>query len=318
MQPNTDNSGEHSATGCPPVLFLVFNRPDLTIRVFEAIRKARPDRLYVAADGPRASHADERAKCEATRALATRVDWPCQVKTLFRTDNLGCRRAVSSAIDWFFEHEPEGIVLEDDCLPSTSFFAYCGELLAKYRTDERVWQVCGSRYVPDDIGLEDASYFFSRYGPVWGWASWRRAWKSFDADLKAWPQMREEPTISSAYPDAIEKKAKVRLGDKLYRGEIDTWDYQWGMAKNFNHGLSIVPAKNLILNIGFGQDATHTVTSNKHFPTEQFEIDFPLRPPRFVLPQADHDRIYRSRFIGSGVSDLWPDARKVARSVFGA
>jgi hypothetical protein len=319
MNMKSDNAFEDSPFENPAVLLLVFNRPDLTARVFEAIRNARPPRLYVAADGPRAGRSDEPEKCKAARAIATAADWPCTVKTLFRTENLGCKRAVSSAIDWFFGEEPEGIILEDDCLPNRSFFAYCRELLARYRTDERVWQVCGSRYVPDDIGLEDgASYFFSRYGPVWGWASWRRAWKAYDADLKRWPEMSQEPLISSAYPDAVEKRAKKKLGDRLYRGEIDTWDYQWGMAKNFNHGLSVIPAKNLIVNIGFGEDATHTSAADNRSPREFFEIEFPLSVPRFVIPHTEHDRLYRSRFIGSGLVDLWPDARKIARSMFGA
>src|SRR5262249_20722231 len=158
-----------------PVLFLIFNRPNTTARVMEAIRTAGPGRLYVAADGPRDGNADEAKRCAEVRRIATQVDWPCEVQTLFRERNLGCRQAVSSAITWFFEQEQEGIILEDDCLPSPSFFPYCAELLARFRNDERIMCITGCNFQQDMKGYP-YSYYFSKYHHVWGWATWRRAW----------------------------------------------------------------------------------------------------------------------------------------------
>lgn len=165
-----------------PVLFVVFNRPETTSRVFNSIRNARPARLYVAADGPRAMREGEAQRCVEVRRIASAVDWPCEVRTLFRDENIGCRRSVSGAISWFFEHEPEGIILEDDCLPDASFFSYCATLLERYRIEPRVMAITGNNFQPSMEGYS-ASYYYSIYNHVWGWASWRRAWALYDADM---------------------------------------------------------------------------------------------------------------------------------------
>lgn len=287
------------------VLLIAFNRPETTRKVFEAIRMARPRRLYFAVDGPRSGRAGERELCEAVVRQAA-VDWDCELKTLIRQENLGCREAVSSALDWFFEHEPEGIILEDDCLPSESFFTYCEELLERYREDERVWQVCGTAFVAEGLAHKrEHAYLFSKYGPIWGWASWRRAWVHNDPKLAKWPEMKKEPAFSSAYPSLAERRARLELGERLYRGEIDTWDYQWGMVKNFNSGLSAVPCRNLVVNIGFGENATHTHGENPHAPRETRELAFPLSHPAFVLADREHDELYlRTVGIGATVSIL--------------
>lgn len=280
------------------VLLLVFNRPEVTHRVFEAIRSAKPARLYVAADGPRADRPAEAAKCEAARAIASRVDWPCEVRTLFRKENLGCKRAVSSAIDWFFEHEEQGIILEDDCLPSQSFFWFCQQLLERYRNDSRVWQIAGTAFLERELDApRECSYFFSRYGPVWGWASWRRVWRHADPDLAQWREMRAEPNLRSAYPDRAERAARRKLGDRLFAGEIDTWDYQWGMIKNFQSGLSVIPRRSLIVNLGFGPEATHTHMEHPFAASKACELRFPLRHPPFVLADGRHDEMYRGKLV---------------------
>ncbi len=172
-----------------PILLLVFNRPDTTRQVFETIRAARPPRLYVAADGPRPGRAGEAERCAEVRELTTQIDWPCELKTLFRNENLGCKIGVSSAIDWFFQNEPEGIILEDDVVPLPSFFLYCDVLLDRYRNDIRVGVISGSNLVSNHLMLEE-SYFFSRYNHIWGWASWRRAWDHYDVTMASWPEWR--------------------------------------------------------------------------------------------------------------------------------
>ena len=235
-----------------PVLFLVFNRPDTTARVFEAIRQARPPRLYVAADGPR--FYDEAVLCERTRALATAVDWPCEVKTLFRERNMGCGRAVASAVTWFFQQEPEGIILEDDVLPHPDFFPFCDFLLERYRERPRVMHISGDNF---QIGLRrgEASYYFSTFTHIWGWASWARAWKHFDSTL---------PGLSGCVRDGLpgliaEDGGRGHVGrelERVKRGELDTWDYPWSYAILRQGGLCAMPNHSLVRNLGFGS-GTH-------------------------------------------------------------
>lgn len=309
-----------------PILFLVFNRPDCTRRVFEAIREARPPRLYVAADGPRASRPGESERCDAVRRVATDVDWPCQVITLMRSENFGCKRAVSSAITWFFDHEPEGIVLEDDCLPAASFFPYCDELLARYRTDERVMCISGDNFIS---GTWDPphSYYFSQYAHIWGWASWRRAWRHYDVDLTAWRNGIHQNMLETRFPN--EGRARVHwrgLFDAVARGEIDTWDYQWTFACWANRGLSCMPKVNLISNIGFGHDATHTVSpESKLAGMPCGSLALPLAHPASVAPSTEADRWTSGRIFDidenlgilgrlwrrvlGRVSRAWPEVR---------
>ena len=287
-----------------PVLLLVFNRPANTSRVFDAIRQAKPSRLFIAADGPREERPGEREKCEEVRRIATAVDWDCEVVTFFREKNLGCRRAVSSAIDWFFAHVEEGIVLEDDCLPSQSFFYYCQELLGHYRSDTRIMQVCGSNLL-NVPGRSGHSYFFSNYGPVWGWASWRRAWQHYDVEMKLWPEIKDKNLHEYFCQSPEEVKYRLDLYDKVHSGEIDTcWDYQWGFAKMINAGLSITPATNLISNIGFGVDATHTTAVCSYSDLSVTDLTMPLNHPQFVLRDNNYDHRYNGLYLPEKMSRL--------------
>src|SRR5262249_49404554 len=239
-----------------PVLFLVFNRPETTARVMEAIRAAGPERLYVAADGPQDGKTGEAERCADVRQIATRVDWPCEVRTLFRERNLGCRQAVSNAITWFFEQEQEGVILEDDCLPSQSFFPYCAELLAHFRDDERIMCITGNNFQQDMSGYP-YSYYFSKYVHVWGWATWRRAWRSYDDTMKLYPEYIDFNFSKSRSPSSSFIAYWKGELDKVYRRTLDTWDYVWMFSCWANSGLTCTPRVNLVSNIGFGPDATH-------------------------------------------------------------
>lgn len=260
------------------VLFLVFNRIETTRAAFAAIRAARPARLYVAADGPRPGRAGEADRCAEVRRLATEVDWPCEVRTLFRDTNLGCKHGVASGIDWFFAQEAEGIIIEDDIVPDPSFFRFCTELLARYRDDTRVAMISGCSLIGDRHGA-DTSYVFSRYLHVWGWASWRRAWQHYDVAMAAWPS----PAASAQLAQVLGgRQAAIghwtAIFDRMARGEIDTWDYQWVFSAWMNDMVAVVPAATLIDNIGFGADATHTVGSAPALPAP-VPMRFPLRHP---------------------------------------
>ncbi len=231
-----------------PILFLVFNRLEQAMLVFEQIRLQQPDQLFIAADGPRADQPEEAATCELVRmAVLNCIDWPCKVETLFRTDNLGCGKAVSSAIDWFFSHVEEGIILEDDCLPDATFFPFCTALLKQYRLSENIMHINGSNY---QLGAlrGDGSYYFSRYAHVWGWATWRRAWQHYDFSL-------------NRYRDFSRHGLNIFLQSELqsiYDAQTDTWDIQWFMTVWFNKGWAITPNVSLVKNIGYGEQATHT------------------------------------------------------------
>ena len=270
-----------------PILFLVFNRPDTTRRAFEAIRAARPPRLYVAADGPRGDRPGERERCAETRRIATAVDWPCEVRTLFQDVNLGCRLGPITGLDWFFEREPEGVVLEDDILPLPSFFAYCDELLERYRDDERVGVICGSNLVSRRFAPRD-SYFFSRYVQVWGWASWARVWRHYDVNVGEWPAWRDRGGLK-AVADGNRRFERFwqDIFDLAFAGEVNWWSYQLQFAC-WRHGmLASLPACNQVGNLGFGADSTHTRGRVPAYLRESAPrpLVWPLRhPPRVELP----------------------------------
>lgn len=285
----------------PPILFLIFNRPDTTARVFAAIRAARPARLYVAADGPRSDRPGEADRCAEARRIATAIDWPCELRTLFRDTNLGCRRAVSGAITWFFEHEPEGIILEDDCLPHPTFFPYCAELLARYRDDERVMCITGNNF-QKSMGRWPYSYYFSIYNHCWGWASWRRAWEHYDAEVERFgapattARVRRLSRVRGFANYWCEKFRDVK------EARIDSWAYVWTWSCWAQGGLTCTPRVNLVSNIGFGPDATHT----KHAAEAELAhgaLAFPLNHPPSVTPTRDFDdHVTRSHFRVQGPS----------------
>src|SRR5262245_44252833 len=207
-----------------PVAFLIFNRPGVTRRVFAEIARARPKRLLVVADGPRS--ADEAEKCVAARSVIDQVDWDCEVLINFSDVNLGCKRRVSSGLDWVFEHCDGAIILEDDCLPSQAFFPYCAELLEKYRDDDRVMMISGNNF---QFGRKHSpySYYFSRYAHIWGWASWRMAWRRHDIWMSRWPSLRETSWLQNLLDDPAAVRHFRETFDRTYDGQIDTWDYQW-------------------------------------------------------------------------------------------
>lgn len=239
-----------------PVAFFVFNRPQLTAKVYERIRAAKPKRLLLVADGPRPTRPEDVELCKAAREIVNAPDWPCEVLTNFAGENLGCRRRLSSGLDWVFQQCPEAIILEDDCLPCFSFFDFCSEMLRYYRDDPRVMHISGDNF-QGGRRRGNASYFFSQYPLSWGWASWGRAWRHYDVHVASWPAAYRERWLESVLDSSREIQYWEGIFDRLYRGQIDTWDYQWVFACWRQGGLSILPNENLVSNIGAGPDATH-------------------------------------------------------------
>jgi len=284
------------------VLFLVFNRPDTTRQVFEAIRKAQPPRLYIAADGPRSDKAGEQKKCDEVRRIATAVDWDCEVKTLFREKNLGCKMGVSGGIDWFFEYEEEGIILEDDCLPAQSFFSFCDELLPLYRNDMRVWQLSGNNQLNGWINDKDYSYYFaSGHGSIWGWATWRDRWDRYSVDMHCYDEVLRKECLGGAVCDKLLLEQRISQFALIKQG-LDTWDYQWLFVKMINSGLSLIPNKNLIHNVGFSECATHT-KSRKDIRLDFMsgDLDFPLKHPPYVVKDLKAERKHSALYLSSDV-----------------
>lgn len=280
-----------------PVAFIIFNRHDTTERVFAEIAKAKPPKLLVVGDGARANRAGEADKVAATRAIIDRVDWDCEVLTNFSESNLGCKRRVSSGIDWVFEQVEEAIILEDDCLPHPTFFRFCEELLACYRHDQRIAMISGDNF---QFGhwINDDSYYFSDFNHIWGWASWRDRWQeSYDVEMKNWPQIRDEGRVADWFCSKAKRVYWTNIFEKVYRGKVDTWDYQWNFASRLAGRISVIPNVNLISNIGFGANATHTTGGSKLAAIEVEEMQFPLKHPECVFACRVLDDRYSGKYL---------------------
>ncbi len=293
-----------------PILFCIFNRPDLTSRVFEAIRQRRPQTLLIAGDGPRVDHPDDTANVEAARRIVSQIDWPCHVQTRFLSENLGCKHAMSSAISWGFEQAEQLIILEDDCLPDPSFFGYCESLLERYRDNEDVMMISGNNF--QKARHSDASYYFSRWTHIWGWATWKSAWQHFDVNISSWPTLKQTAQLRSIFKNPTEYAHWSRTLDMQHAGSIDTWDFPWAYSVWSNNGLSILPEKNLVTNIGFGSDATHTTDpESKLAAIPVCDIGMLLHPLNVKINEAADRHTWKSIFqpsagVSSAPKPFWP------------
>jgi hypothetical protein len=261
-----------------PILFLIYNRPNLEKQVFEKIRQAKPSDLYVASDGPK--DRSDKKLCDEAKKIITTIDWPCHLHTLYRKKNLGCGKAVSGAIDWFFSHIEEGIILEDDCLPDLSFFPYCEDLLTRYRNDPNIMLISGTTYFLNPFFSK--SYSFSIFPQIWGWASWRRAWKLYDYSMKAFPRYLYSNKISEIIKGSREQTFWNKLLTRAHKHEIDSWDLQWAFTCFLHKGLCIIPKTNLVSNIGFYKQALHTKGKPLMYVNKTMKIHFPLEHPEKI------------------------------------
>lgn len=273
-----------------PVLFLTFNRPETTAMVFEEIRKARPGRLYVSGDGPRHGVHSDLTLVEETRKIATQVDWPCHVETLFRESNLGCKAAVGGAISWFFQKEHEGIILEDDTVPHPDFFLFCDSLLEKYRNETRVSAITGGNFQNGEV-RGDASYYFSRHPHVWGWATWRRAWLFYDPLIEFWPRLRKSKLFKNLFSSRREMRYWTNIIESVHKGrQTTTWDYPWMASVFSRNGLVATPRVNLVSNIGWGSNSTHTKDESSPFSRMRVEPIGIIKHPSEIVQDTHADR----------------------------
>jgi hypothetical protein len=278
-----------------PVAFLIFNRPDVTARVFAEIARARPKKLLVIADGPRLDRIGEAEKCAAARAIIERVDWECEVLKNYSDVNLGCGRREASGMIWIFEQVEEAIILEDDTLPDPTFFRFCEELLDRYRDDERVMHISGDNWLYGQKQIP-YSYLFSHYCLSWGWASWRRAFRHYDPEIKLYPTLRNTTFLLDVLRDPRAVEYWRNILDSTYAGieKVDTWDYQWLFTIWAHHGLSVLPNTNLISNLGFNrEDAAHTKggANDRRNKLATAEMIFPLKHPPYIVRDGEADQL---------------------------
>lgn len=278
-----------------PVALLIFNRPNTTEKVFEAIRQAKPSKLLVVADGPRANREGEAEKCAAARAIINRVDWKCDVMRNFSDVNLGCKKRVSSGLDWVFSEVEEAIILEDDCVPTQSFFHFCQHLLEYYRHDERIMHISGNNFQKHTSNKY--SYYFSKYNHVWGWASWRRAWKYYDIDMKTWQEYKRLDLMNSIFDNPYEQTYWIERFDETFSNFVNSWAYRWTYTCWIQGGLSITPNTNLVSNIGFGTEATHTKNDSPWANLTTNDICEVNHPP-YVVRHRNADIYTFEHFFG--------------------
>jgi hypothetical protein len=280
-----------------PILFVIFRRLDTTKEVFSAIRQIKPSRLFIAADGPRVTIPTETEQCNSVRKyVLDNIDWDCEVKTLFRDENIGCGKSVSGAITWFFENVEQGIILEDDCVPSISFFMYCEELLEKYKDNDFIYHITGHN--PLGSTKSKYSYYFDRIEHMWGWATWRRAWNKYEYDIKGLGNFIKEKEINKIVRRKCDRKYWLNIFKLMEEHKIDTWDYQWTYVIFKNKGFCINPSKNLISNIGFGPDATHTNDVNSIYSNQpRYDDLFTIKHPRCIeIDTRVITKIHKIRF----------------------
>jgi len=289
----------------PAVLLIAWRRPDTIEAVINSLRVANPERVYVACDGPNPARAGEAEMVKLTRSVVEKaIDWPCKVEELYSEINLGCRLGVSTAINWFFDQEEEGIILEDDIVVHEDFFNYCANLLNHYRNDTRVWAISADNF-QDGQWRGSGSYYFSHNPHCWGWASWRRAWRHYDLNLTTWPEFRDSGAMVHLFSNTAERQFWWNIWERLYRdGQPDTWDYQWSYTVMVNGGLVALPNTNLASNIGFNKQATHTlshVSTLANLPTQPLGE---IVHPRHVLRNTDADDYFVFKHVQTPSSPM--------------
>jgi len=259
-----------------PILIIIFNRPKEAKYLIDAVRIYKPKEVYIAADGPRAWVSGESRKCVEARKIIDLIDWKCNVRTLFKDDNVGCYASVTSSIDWFFSNVEKGIILEDDCIPDQSFFRFCEQMLNEYQNTS-VMHISGSNFLPDSIELE-SDYYFSKYPRIWGWATWRKSWEKYTANVENLHEI--DALVDRTVNTPSEQKFWKKCFYSVYRtNKPATWDYQWVLTIWKSSGLCINPTTNLVENIGFSTDSTHT-SKQPTWYTQSKSLTFPLRAPK--------------------------------------
>lgn len=288
-----------------PIALFIFNRPAFTQQIVSILRILRPEKLFVVADGPRLNIPTDISLCAQTRQVIDEIDWPCEVIKKFSDVNLGCRNSLPQGLDFVFQQVESCVILEDDCMPNLSFFKFCEELLPLYRDNQAIMTISGHRSDgPNE--LDSDSYFFSAYPAIWAWATWKNRWEKYELAMSRWPELRDKSWLTSILKTRESQRYWTRIFDKMQEG-LDTWDYAWVFASWLHRGLSIRPKVNMISNVGFGNEATHTTQEVFNFPPA-IEMNFPLKHPACVeIDEQADSRIEWVSFSGM-------DTRRIAKA----
>ncbi len=296
-----------------PVAIFGFNRPSLINQVFERVREVKPQQLFLILDGPRVNTPDDLTKCNMVKEILSRVDWPCETLRNYSKTNMGCRRRISSGISWVFEHSEEAIILEDDCVPDLTFFKFCAELLARYRNDSRVGMIAGHIEHFDPPRVNGCSYYVDHFTTIWGWATWRRAWAKYDAELTNWPLAKEQDILMRVLKKQRYVKSWTRMIDRVCEGKTDTWDTAWAFTLFYENWLCVHPKQNLVTNIGCGSDSTHTINVTSQWANQPtVPMDFPLVHPAHLIPDLwSEKRVQETLYSPSITKRIMSRAKKL-------
>tara|TARA_Y100000589_G_scaffold71273_1_gene63707 strand:- start:8125 stop:9105 length:981 start_codon:yes stop_codon:yes gene_type:complete len=285
-----------------PILLIAWRRPKETNEVIKSLQKIKPKKLFIACDGAREGNIEELEKVKKTQEVIKKgINWNCDIKWKINVSNLGCKIGVSSAINWFFDNVSEGIILEDDIVTHPDFFIFCEYLLNKYRADKRVWCISGSNN-QDDIQRGNGSYYFGKIPLIWGWATWKDRWIEYDINIKNWPTIRDKRILENIFKDEIERVYWNKIFENFFNyNKPDTWDYPWVLTCIINNGLTVIPNNNLINNIGFNLDATHTKWEKKN-TTIMKGIEEEIIDPEFLVCDLEAEK-YQFDFFFGGFSN---------------
>ncbi len=292
-----------------PVAYIIFNRPQHTEQTFAILHKHQPSQLFIIADGPRPGHPTDIGRCARVREIVEKIDWPCDVHRHYSEANLGLKQRVSSGLSWVFENVDRAIVLEDDCLAHPDFFVFCDDLLERYADDNRVSVITGNNF-QNGQKRGVGTYYFSKYNHCWGWATWRRAWKFYEGNIPFWSEWSQSYDWIEKTPDPVERKYWTKIFNRVQAGEFDSWAYPWTASLWYRGGLTATPNVNLVSNIGFGSESTHTSSANIQQSEMKFESIGIIKHP-FTLEQdvnADRyvfDHIFGGRYKRFPYYILW-------------
>lgn len=244
-----------------PVILVVFNRPNLLESLLLQIKLAKPKKLYVLADAPRSGNNADIALCEEVRKKIDNFDLGCEVIKRYLTTNIGCKKNIETGLNWIFEQEEAGIILEDDCLPNLDFFRFCEAMLLRYKDNPEIFSVTGNNFQNNKIH-GNGSYYLSKYMHCWGWATWRRAWKFYDGNVSFWPAWKNSLKWDAIHSSSEESRYWLDIFESVYSKKIDSWAYPWLASSWYFGGNTITPNVNLVKNMGFGNNATNTQHKN--------------------------------------------------------
>ena len=301
-----------------PIAYIIFNRPRHTRETFAAIRAQRPAQLFIIADGPRSDHPTDADRCREVRGIVEGIDWPCDVHRNYADENQGCKHRVISGLDWVFSQVEHAIILEDDCFPHPDFYSYCDALLELYKDNDRVMVITGCNFQGRNR-RGDAAYYFSKYNHVWGWATWRRAWQKNAPALEFWPRWKESVSWMNEHRDKVERRYWENIFDRMYRNEINTWDYPWMASVWYHGGLTATPNVNLVTNIGFGPDGTHTIAHGDQDGMASYPLGLLTHPAKVEQDRKADRYVFDHTFGGRTQRLSWRILslpRRIAQKIY--